>query len=240
MSASATSCAYCGKQGVSLKRCKRCMAAFYCGPECQKAGWQQHKKACQPVLERLKVLEGVLTAAGGTLPPLNQLREASAAQNWRGVLKLEGRMEELMEGAEDTTCDFVLRSFARAHQLAHGSNSDPKHCHSIISIGQRRVELLGKMQRFRDQADAICSIGDSLIAFKKSKEGGSYYQRARDLGAQHGFFSIECRACVGLGNLAIEEGRHEEGQALLRNAVAAAPLNEARTLQERRDSSLNL
>mmetsp|Transcript_38217 Transcript_38217/g.90272 ORF Transcript_38217/g.90272 Transcript_38217/m.90272 type:complete len:257 (+) Transcript_38217:224-994(+) len=36
----------------------------------------------------------------------------------------------------------------------------------------------------------------------------------------------ECDACLGLGGLAILDGRHEEGLELLRNAVAAAPLYE--------------
>jgi len=47
-----------------------------------------------------------------------------------------------------------------------------------------------------------------------------------DVGAAHGFFSLESRACQGLGKLAEQEGRREEGLDLFRNALAAAPLNE--------------
>ena len=53
-----------------------------------------------------------------------------------------------------------------------------------------------------------------------------YYQAARDVGAAHGFFSIESMACKGLGSAAIDAGRHEEGLDLLRNALVAAELNE--------------
>ena len=47
-----------------------------------------------------------------------------------------------------------------------------------------------------------------------------YYNRARDVGAVHGFFSVECRSCQGLGRIATDEGRVEEGLDLLRNALA--------------------
>ena len=38
------SCAYCGKQRDALKRCPVCKQAWYCGAQCQKAGWNKHKK----------------------------------------------------------------------------------------------------------------------------------------------------------------------------------------------------
>ena len=53
-----------------------------------------------------------------------------------------------------------------------------------------------------------------------------WHQRARDLGAAHGFFTVEGSACQGLGKLELEEGRDDEGRELLRNAVAAALLAE--------------
>ena len=54
---------------VTLKACGRCHGAWYCGADCQRAGWTQHKGCCQPpsarkvaVLpdgERARVLEDV-------------------------------------------------------------------------------------------------------------------------------------------------------------------------------------
>ena len=43
------------------------------------------------------------------------------------------------------------------------------------------------------------------------------------IGAAHGFFSAEGQACLGLGQLALHWGRHEDGLDLLRNVLAAAP-----------------
>jgi hypothetical protein len=36
-------CAACGKRGERMCRCRR---EFFCGKECQKAAWPEHKKVC--------------------------------------------------------------------------------------------------------------------------------------------------------------------------------------------------
>lgn len=38
-------CAACGKEGAP-KACARCHIMWYCGPECQRAHWQEHKAVC--------------------------------------------------------------------------------------------------------------------------------------------------------------------------------------------------
>ena len=53
-----------------------------------------------------------------------------------------------------------------------------------------------------------------------------YYQKARKVGEAHAFFSVECRACLGLGREKMVEGCNEEGFDLLRNALAASRLSE--------------
>lgn len=39
-------CANCSKTNCKL-RCSKCSTVYYCGPECQKAHWQEHKKICK-------------------------------------------------------------------------------------------------------------------------------------------------------------------------------------------------
>ncbi|GBM25528.1 hypothetical protein AVEN_272530-1 [Araneus ventricosus] len=46
-----TSCSWCLKQDVELKRCSRCKMVRYCGVTCQKAAWKDHKLEC-PFLPR--------------------------------------------------------------------------------------------------------------------------------------------------------------------------------------------
>jgi len=72
----------------------------------------------------------------------------------------------------------------------------------------------------------MCSLSTMLRSLERKSEAATWYQRARDVGAAHGFFSLESRACSGLGLAAIDKGRHEEGVELLRNALVAAELNE--------------
>ena len=47
-------CAACGvaaRSGAPLKRCARCLDAWYCGAECQHRHWRVHKLACRPKSE---------------------------------------------------------------------------------------------------------------------------------------------------------------------------------------------
>ncbi|KAJ0397906.1 hypothetical protein P43SY_002414 [Pythium insidiosum] len=44
-------CAFCDKKapkGSELKRCTRCKCTFYCGAECQRSHWKDHKISCVP------------------------------------------------------------------------------------------------------------------------------------------------------------------------------------------------
>ena len=71
----------------------------------------------------------------------------------------------------------------------------------------------------------MCNTGDMFMS-TDVKTAATWYQRARDVGAAHGFFSVESKACRGLGFMEVAKGRHEEGLDLLRNSLAAAELNE--------------
>ena len=210
-------CSHCGKHSSTLKRCSRCLQASYCGAECQKAGWKLHKATCAPPAPQLPLID-----------VLNNVKTASVTPDWREVLKWQGRMEELLEGYAGAGCDqsHILHSFSRAHMIARNETGLAKHALEVIKIESRRAELLGKIDRFRDQGEALCTCATHLLLVSKEDEAAGYYKRARDLGEAHGFFSVESDACQGLGKLALGDGRREEGVELLRNAVAAAKLNE--------------
>jgi len=212
MAASAESCAHCGKQGVGFKRCSRCKQACYCGAECQNKDWKRHKRNCSPPVS----LQDVAA----------KINAAQATRDWRGVLQWEGRMEELMALNSDDGCSFILLAFSVSHQMGWQATGSNDHARSYVGLVERRIPLLGTLQRFRDQGDAMCCLSDVLRQLKRKSEAASWSQRARDVGAAHGFFSLESMACRGLGTAAIGEGRHEEGMALLRNALVAAELNE--------------
>jgi len=212
MTDSAESCAHCGKQGVGFKRCSRCKQASYCGAACQNANWKRHKKKCAPPVP----LQDVVA----------KLHAAHAAGDWRGVLQWEGRMEELMAVRSDDHCSEILTVFSEAHFKGWQETVSKDHARSLVGLEERRIPLLGKVQRFWDQGEAMCCLSNIFRFLERNSEAATWYQRARDVGAAHGFFTLESKACIGLGKAAIDAGRHEEGVALLRNALVAAELNE--------------
>jgi hypothetical protein len=153
---------------------------------------------------------------------------ADIAQGWQEVIKWEGRMDELVAKLSDEDCCTMLVSFSNAHSWGWHATGSRCHARSIVGLEERRVELLGKMGRFRDQGEAMCCLAHMLthLTLGKEEEVFMWYQKARDVGAAHGFFSVESKACQGLGYLAWEQGRREEGLDLLRNAMEAARLSE--------------
>ena len=202
-------CSHCGTHDVALKRCSRCKQVSYCGAACQNAAWKGHKTMC---VTEDDVSDKVIAAV--------------AANDWQEVLKWEGRMGQLMADKTDAHCDVILEMFATAHGRGMDARGSRHHTLSGIALQERRVELLGKMQRFRDQGDALCILAEHLLALRRDQESIFNFKRARGVAEAHGFFSVECMSCLGLGKLAMKEGRAEEGVDLLRNALACSPLNE--------------
>ena len=206
------SCSHCGKEYAVLKRCSVCKHASYCGAACQNAAWKKHKKTCV-TLEEVK--KRVIAAMEG--------------DDWRETLKWEGRLEQLLEERSDAARLATLECFKWAHTVAWSataSTDQVDHVLAAVRLQDRRIKLLGTMERFRDQGEAMCHAAEYLVDAGKVQEAAAYFQRARDVGAAHGFFSVECKACLGLGNVAMREGRCEEGADLLRNALAASSLRE--------------
>ena len=204
-----TRCSHCEKEAAELKRCSGCSHASYCGAACQNAAWKKHKKICVTLEEVRKRVDA-----------------ASEVDDWRGVLKWEGRLEQLLEGRSGASCCNTLNTFTLAHKGASNSTASTDHALAAFRLQDRRIELLGNIERFRDQGGAMCNAAHHLVVAGKVQEAAGYFPRARDVGAAHGFFSVECKTCLGFGRLAIEEGRTEEGLDLLRNALAASSLRE--------------
>ena len=94
-----SSCSHCGKQRAALKRCSRCKQTSYCGARCQNAAWKGHKKSCVS-------LDDVF----------EKVNAAKLSEDWREVLKWEGRMDEMVEGNTDAACNNIFAMFANAHR----------------------------------------------------------------------------------------------------------------------------
>ena len=144
-------------------------------------------------------------------------------------------MEELLANQPDDLTIDGLDHFLVAHKalmmkdtsMAEGSKD---HSEPIILLEGRRVELLGKMERFRDQGESMCQCAGLLMFLEKKEDAASMFQKARDVGAAHGFFSVESQACLGLGKLLCTTDRRDEGLELLRNALVEALCSQPQTL----------
>ena len=190
---------------------------------CQKAAWKDHKAKCAPKAPRVP-LKDVLV----------QVAAANNRRDWWGVLEWEGRMEEMMEARKGLAPLVILDTFLQAHsQLCLTGpciEHFRQHSSSVMRLHGLRIELLGKLQRFRDQGEAMC---DLAAAIETSKPRGQrqdvhpvaekWYQQARDLGAAHGFFTLECRACSGKHYTLIPKSQTLRGYTTHTNPQALNP-----------------
>jgi len=157
---------------------------------------------------------------------VEKLNAANLREDWRELLKWDRRMQEMMEGQSDDCCQNLLGFCINAHRGAFNSTGSEDNLLSIVRLETRRAEVLGKMQRFRDQGEALCSVANALLGLGRRQEAEGYFERARKIAEAHGFFSVECDACLGLGKLAMRERRQDEGVELMRNALVCVPLCE--------------
>ena len=224
LAAAASNCSHCGATSTKLKRCLRCMQVSYCGAECQRAAWKVgHKKTCVKQMSYMDILD--------------KLGVADKACDWRGVLEFEFRFEQLMSLAETlensaTISDILCNTFLRAHTMEAmelGATGSLK----AARVQVRRLDFQGRLGHWREQGDTMCDIAQTLISCDEGEcgehhleEAKRYLQLARDLHATKEIFSAECRACFVLGQLAMKEGREEEGLELFRQSLSAAPFDE--------------
>ena len=89
-----------------------------------------------------------------------------------------------------------------------------------------RMEKQGLKERPRHKGEVMCQLAASLVSADRPQDAAKQYEKARDVGAAHGFSSVEREACLGLGKQRMEAGRDEDGVALLWEALAAAQHHE--------------
>jgi len=132
MEAGRALCSHCGTC-VKLKLCARCKEVAYCGAECQKAAWRGHKGTCappQPVGDT-----DAFNAKQEDLEHVwNQVQAAERVDDWKGVLRWEGRMEELMENQPDSASEVVLKVFMKRHMWAMVSEGPAVHGLAVVRL----------------------------------------------------------------------------------------------------------
>jgi tetratricopeptide (TPR) repeat protein len=96
----------------------------------------------------------------------------------------------------------------------------------LSAVQSRAAEFMCLMECYRDQGEAICQAGDHMLCSGDVEQSTILFKKARTIAEAHGFFSVECLSCHGLGNCCASNGDDDESLEFLRNALAAAPLSE--------------
>ena len=187
-----------------------CKSVTYCSAECQKIAWKGHKALCQKPAK-----------LGDLMAQTDDDKLLYMARNIEHfLLHLKSPQEQCA----------LLSKIAHGLRQSMVLNGTHEHISDVIPLFKMRVEILGSMKRFRDQGDETNIIADLYSSLDDYSSAIIYFERARRIGEAHGFFRIECLACRGMGDVFVKQGRVDEGMDLLRNALAAAPLSEFKTL----------
>ena len=84
-----------------------------------------------------------------------QMKQSEHEQEWENVVRWEGREEELMvRYSSDDARDDILTTFIQAHSHLAEPDTGSHHHLSVVALEKRRIALLAKRERFRDQGEA--------------------------------------------------------------------------------------
>jgi len=214
MSASAkkAKCDRCGKgqgleDGPELRKCAKCHLAWYCGKECQKLAWKGHKEQCFDP-ENLKTMRDVVSMA-------NKL------SRFQDVLNLEWLVETMMLAAAGDEQEPVqlMEEFGCAHMRAGNFLK-------AAGYFQRKADLLGERQRFRDMGDALVTHAVCLREAGDGAKARKGFGKAKRLAQEHGFFQVDGHACFYTAEQDVREGRTQEGMELYRYVISLTPFFE--------------
>jgi tetratricopeptide (TPR) repeat protein len=216
-------CGHCGIAPIGVpKRCAKCMQVVYCAASCQVADWGTHKKTCKPCSSYV----------------IKKILAADAASDWRQVQKFAGY--DFGNMPDDAAKLYVLTTVVEAYETEWRENGVDLLLDAAIPLQKMLIKTFEMIQHFRDQGDSICKLADFYGNIGDTDGGIVLYKEARKIAEAHGFFSVECRSCIGLGRSAMNQGRKSEAADFLRNAVAAGPLVEANPFPSELNALYNL
>jgi hypothetical protein len=153
---------------------------------------------------------------------------AMKSNDWRHVLTWESNIEDMFKSypALDKRAE-VLHTFSDAHGDAFMETKKERHLWCMIKYEKRRFSILNDMRQFWTRGKAMTELAERLDNNEIYTEAIKWWECARKIGVEHGFITLECLACTGIGQVGLLEGnRSEEAMDLLRNAVLAGRLNE--------------
>jgi hypothetical protein len=164
------------------------------------------------------------------------VKNAVEQRDWRNVVRWTCRLYELVKYEKNDLREKILHWFLYAHMQQHAF-SGAHDCLPVISkLFNARVDLLKSMGDVREQGFVLCKIGECLINSVKFEDASMVFNQARRIAEDHGIISVECAACIGLGQISfvaarkksqddnVREAKTKIALDFFRNAVIAATL----------------
>ena len=146
---------------------------------------------------------------------------ASSQGDWVGVIALEKQVEGDLNVMYNDAVERHLRfSVGVAHQ-------NLGQIELAIRSFQRAADISATECNYKTQGHMLMYVGMLSMGLGgegASAKGRACFEKVRRLGEGGGYFALESEACLGLSELAKDEGRLGEAQELAANALIAADL----------------
>lgn len=195
-------CAYCYTRELPVKVCNRCRGVRYCGAQCQRAAWGQHKKKCSA--------PGDPEQEDARWARMWELRDAGDLQ---AVIKEEDLLErQLMKIADLREHLPVIDALAVAHSKA-GSLEAAARMH------QRAAFILGELHDYVRQGATFFKVASLILRIGDDAEALAFYEKTRALATRAGCLFLEAEASSALGNLCMQSGELQKSSRHLRRAL---------------------
>jgi len=183
----------------------------YCSIECQKVHWKEHKPFCY---------------ASRIVSLTRKLNSEEFISEWRKTLSLQGEMDELMVGAQfdsDSKQNLIHR-FIDANHAAAAETRENVYLTSVIKMYDELMTCMEDIQHYHDKGTYLYRVGCIFLRLDNNEKAEQCFQSVRNLGEMHGFFTMECLGCVGLGRIFRLQGQKKMERMFYHNATVACDL----------------
>jgi hypothetical protein len=146
--------------------------------------------------------------------------------DWRKTLSLEGEMIEILVGAQfdNDSKQKLLHCFIDANHAAAAETRHTVYSMSLIKMYDQLMTCMEDIQHFHDKGTYLYRVGCIFLRLGDNEEAERRFNGVRKLGEAHGFFTMECLACIGLGRISRLQGQTEMEIMFYNNAIAACSL----------------
>lgn len=122
--------------------------------------------------------------------------------------------------------DFMARSYSRTGDLANA-----------IVYFEREAAIHERLSAYKMQARCLNNVASMQHASGKPLEAKVAFEKVQRIGEQGGYFEMYAKACCGLSDIALRDGRKEEAMTLAKESLTACGLMEDGDFGKDRDSS---